>query len=76
MLYKADLILHSRTLKYLSILQRYGDAALTYESKIMKMNVDFAFKFLQVTQNNLKRRIFFNFNFLKQDKKHLNKTAF
>jgi len=49
MLYKADLVLHSGTLKHLSILQRYGDATLTYENKIVKINVAFAFKFLQVT---------------------------
>ncbi|EZA58413.1 hypothetical protein X777_01370 [Ooceraea biroi] len=62
MLYKADLNLYSGILKYLSVLERYGDATLTYDGRILKMDVGFVFKFLQVTYNYILKMGLFDLN--------------
>jgi len=46
--YKVDLSLHSGILKYLSNLKRYGDAIMNYEDKLLKLNIGFEFKELEV----------------------------
>ncbi|XP_018313788.1 uncharacterized protein [Mycetomoellerius zeteki] len=46
--FKADLSLHSGILKHLSNLKRYGDATMNYKNKLLKLNIGFEFKQLEV----------------------------
>ncbi|XP_011171278.2 uncharacterized protein LOC105204001 [Solenopsis invicta] len=60
MIYKADLVLHSGILTYLSNLKRYGDALLNYEDKALKLNVSFEFELLKGSYNYIVKLVFFN----------------
>ncbi|XP_011691148.1 PREDICTED: uncharacterized protein LOC105452045 isoform X2 [Wasmannia auropunctata] len=60
MLYKADLVLNSGTLRHLSDLKRYGDATVSYEEKVLNLDVGFEFKLLQGTYNFIVKLVLVN----------------
>ncbi|KAM0731257.1 hypothetical protein ACS0PU_002317 [Formica fusca] len=60
MIYKADLVLHSGTLKGLSNLKRHNNATLMYADKLLKMDIGFEFKLLKGTYDYILKLVIRN----------------
>ncbi|KYQ48110.1 hypothetical protein ALC60_12822, partial [Trachymyrmex zeteki] len=60
--FKADLSLHSGILKHLSNLKRYGDATMNYKNKLLKLNIGFEFKQLEVLYDFAIKVFFFHYD--------------
>ncbi|XP_012541920.1 uncharacterized protein LOC105839867 [Monomorium pharaonis] len=60
MMYKADLVLHSGILKYLSNLKRHDNAFLNYDDNVLKLDVGFEFQLLEGTYDYTVKLVFFN----------------